>query len=116
MAHKIQLDYVDAKAHLYGCIEQKMEAMQPYRHLRDTDYEQYAEMMEHFELQYGVCEARQRLREAEDALIDWAVERVRCSKHYSAARHAKLFDEALSGRNLGSIRKKLVDLSVRLLF
>lgn len=118
--HKTQMNYIKAKA-LFETIQKAVdETMAPYDHLLETatdeSFEQHALIHVQTEHQLGYWDAFNLLREAEEALMDWAINKI---KRDPVARGQEevisiVINAWKSKKLLPSQRASLVDICARL--
>lgn len=113
IAYKAALDLYEATA------KQKFVVLKPFDHLLDSEHEAdidlYTSLEEKANTELGLDKIRTDLRNAQDAMIDWAMAKVRASAVYkSNPKYAATMDECIEMRSNPIVHRTLVDLSYKL--
>lgn len=113
ITYKVALDLYETTA------KAKFAVLKPFDHLLDSEHEAdidlYTSLEEKANTELGLDKIRTDLRTAEDAMIDWAMAKVRASAVFkSNPKYAASMNECVENRNSPTIHRTLVNISYKL--
>lgn len=114
--NKTQKTYAIAKAAYEVAAVEKATRLHPFDNLldgNDDDIAKYTDLEMQFNAELNLDVLRSNLRQAEDQMIVWAMNKVSKSRHFTS-QHAATYAEIKANMHLGSIRHQMIEISFKL--